>query len=48
MKLYYFDLYGIAEPIRMALTKAGVPFEDIRLNGESFKELKEAGKCTFG
>ena len=29
--LFYFDLYGRAEPIRMALWKADVKFEEMRL-----------------
>ena len=47
-KLYYFDLYGRAEATRHAFTLAGVAFEDIRVSGDSWKELKESGKCEFG
>ena len=32
MKVTYFDLYARAEPIRMMLWKAGVEFEDERLD----------------
>ena len=46
--LYYFNLYGRAEMIRMALHKAGVEFEDKRVSGDSWKELKESGKLEFG
>jgi len=46
MKLYYFDLYGRAEPIRMALNKAGVEFEDVRLSGQTWMDFKP--KCEFG
>ena len=31
-KLYYLDVYARAEPIRMALWKAKVDYEDVRLN----------------
>ena len=47
-KVYYFDIYGKAEPIRMMLTHAKVEFEDVRFNGEQFKEAKESGKFEFG
>ena len=40
MKLYYFNLYGRAEAIRMLLWKAGVQYEDVRLTHEQFAELK--------
>jgi hypothetical protein len=41
MKLYYFDNYGFAEPIRMALNWARVPFEDIRLAEDEFRRLRD-------
>jgi hypothetical protein len=40
MKLYYFDLYAKAEPLRMMLGRAGVQYEDIRVTGDSWKALK--------
>ena len=36
----YDDYYARAEPLRMALWKAGVDWEDRRLSGDSFKEFK--------
>jgi glutathione S-transferase len=48
MKLYYFDVYGRAEPMRMALHKYGVQFEDVRLTPEQFGELKTTGKLEYG
>jgi len=32
----------------MCLAKAGVEYEDIRVTGDSWKELKESGKLEFG
>ena len=47
-KLYYFDLFGRMESTRMTLWKAGVEYEDNRVTGDAWKELKESGKLDFG
>ena len=38
--LYYFNLYVRAEPSRMLLSKAGVNFEDRRIEFAEWPELK--------
>ena len=48
MKLFYFDLYGRAEGIRMLLHKAGVQFEDVRITREQHAAMKEEGKLEYG
>ncbi len=48
MKLYYFDIYGRAESVRFLLAHAKQPYENVLVNGESMKELKESGKLEFG
>ena len=48
MKLYYFDLYGRAEAIRMLLHKANVQFEDIRMTKDQIEGLKAEGKLEYG
>jgi len=45
-KLYYFDIRGLAEPIRLAFAQAGVPFEDVRFKHDEWPQFKE--KMPFG
>ena len=47
-KLYYFDGYGRAEPIRLLLWFIEEEYEDVRLTGEEFGKLKAEGKFEFG
>ena len=48
LTLVYFDLYGRAEPIRMALWKAGIQYEDKRLSEDKFKMFQKHGQLPFG
>jgi len=40
IKLTYFDIEGVAEPIRLAFALADVEFEDDRINFSQWSELK--------
>ena len=44
MKLHYFNFYGRAEAIRMALWKAGVNFEDIQNSYQEWMEMEASGE----
>ena len=49
MKLYYFAMYGRAEPIRLMLTAAGLEFEDVRITFDEWKDLKsDTEKFEYG
>ncbi|KAL1517627.1 hypothetical protein ABEB36_001366 [Hypothenemus hampei] len=39
-KLTYFDIHGLAEPIRILLNYGGLDFEDYRVPRENFRNLK--------
>lgn len=44
-KLTYFNVNGIAEPIRYLLHQSGIKFEDKRLNYDDWPQVKP-GKYT--
>lgn len=48
LRLTYFDAPGRAEPIRVALHIAGLPFEDRRLGFKDFMAMKQAGEFPLG
>lgn len=47
-KLYYFNIPGKGEPIRLACAFAGYPLEDIRMDRSEFLAMKESGKLKYG
>lgn len=48
LKLYYFNIAGKGEAIRLACAYGGVPLEDFRMHANEFHELKVSGKLAFG
>lgn len=48
LKLTYFDSPGRAEPVRVALFLAGLPFEDHRVQYPEFMALKQQGALPLG
>jgi glutathione S-transferase len=48
VKVYYFDMYGKGEPIRMILTHAKVEFEDVRISHADWPTQKKELNLEFG
>jgi len=44
VKFEYFPIAGAGEKVRLALSLAGIPFDDIRLRGEAWAERKKTAK----
>ncbi|CDW89684.1 glutathione s- [Stylonychia lemnae] len=47
MKLYYFNAYGRAEPLRMLLNHAKVSYEDIRIDKPEWNRYKRELQLEF-
>jgi len=47
IKLYYFDIFARAEPIRLLLHHAKANWQDVRIGGEELKKLKASGNLEF-
>ena len=47
MKLYYFNEYIRAEPIRLLLDYVGAEYEDVRLTHEEWPDMKYSGKFEY-
>ena len=48
MKIYYYDIFGRAESIRMILSHAKVHLEEVKINGEKLADMKVFGVLEFG
>eukprot|EP00401_Gymnodinium_catenatum_P082949 CAMPEP_0117523596 /NCGR_PEP_ID=MMETSP0784-20121206/34809_1 /TAXON_ID=39447 /ORGANISM="" /LENGTH=275 /DNA_ID=CAMNT_0005319713 /DNA_START=45 /DNA_END=868 /DNA_ORIENTATION=- len=48
LKLIYFNIGGKGDPLRLALSYAGLDFEDVRISREKFLEMKTSGELAFG
>jgi glutathione S-transferase len=46
--LYYFNIPGKGEAIRLACAYGGIPLEDFRMHANEFHDLKVSGKLAFG
>lgn len=44
VKLHYFNITGLGEPIRWILKYGGIEFEDIRYEFEEWPEVKKSEK----
>ena len=48
IKVFYFPIYGRAEPIRMLLSHAKQDYEDVRYTFEEWGKIKGESRFEFG
>jgi glutathione S-transferase len=48
IKLFYFDVAGKGEGIRLACAVGKIPLDDVRLTREEFGAMKEKGQLPYG
>ena len=48
VRIHYFGGYALAEAIRMLLSHAKVPYEDVNYNYETLPIVKASGILEFG
>lgn len=48
LTLYYFDLPGKGEAIRLLCAYANLPLKDVRISRDDFIALKQSGRLAFG
>lgn len=48
LKVYYFNIAGKGEPIRLACEYGKLNWEDVRVSGNEFAAMKDSKKLDFG
>merc|ERR1719272_99498 len=48
LQLYYFNVDGKGEPLRLMMKHAGLDFENVFLTFEEFGAMKASGELAFG
>jgi prostaglandin-H2 D-isomerase / glutathione transferase len=48
LELFYFDIPGKGEPIRLACAYVGIPLVDTRIDRDTLVAMKESGELKYG
>ena len=46
-KIYFWDLEGTVEPVRIMLSLRNIPFEEVVMNKDTWPAVKKSGKPAF-